>query len=34
MLRGGGSLENIARQIADAKGYDIADVINQLEGGL
>ena len=34
MLRNGNSLEGIANQIAQAKGYDINQVINQLQGGM
>ena len=34
MLKGGGSLESIARQMAQTNGIDINQLINQLQGGL
>lgn len=32
MLRGGNSLESIARQMAQQRGIDIEDLVNQLGG--
>ena len=34
MLRNNGSLESIARQMAQAQNIDINQLINQLQGGL
>jgi hypothetical protein len=34
MLKNNGNLEALARQIAQSKGYDIMQVINQLQGGI
>lgn len=34
MLKGGGSLESIARQMAQQRGVDINQLIKQLQGGL
>lgn len=34
MVRNGGSLENIAKQMAAANGLDINQIIQQLQGGL
>lgn len=34
MLKGNGSLEAIARQMAQEKGYDINQIIQGLQGGM
>lgn len=34
MLHSGNNLENIARQMAQANGVNINDLINRLQGGL
>ncbi len=34
MLKSNGNLEVLARQIAQLKGYDVMQVINQLQGGM
>lgn len=34
MLRNGNSLEGIARQMAQTRGIDISQLINQLQGGM
>ena len=34
MLRNGSSLEGIAKSMAQVNGYDINQIINQLQGGL
>ena len=33
-IRNGNSLEAVAQQIANTKGYDINQIISQLQGGL